>query len=187
MVISGASAVSPFGIGGVNQLRLFNSKNKDLLAILSTKIRKNNSIGIIQISHAGSRANANLIKSSPKSASSYNLTQIPGFISPQELSIDVFNLGNFVSIGIASAVGIFIGVLVAKDLSGAHLNPAITFALAIANKFSIKKTILYIAAQMVGGFIGSAIVYIFYFAKFNQVDPALEIGHRIFSTFSIIS
>ena len=35
------------------------------------------------------------------------------------------------------AVGVFTGVLIAAPVSGAHLNPAVTLALVLADKFSL--------------------------------------------------
>merc|ERR1712091_207599 len=48
-------------------------------------------------------------------------------------------------------LGVALGVLASNDLSGAHLNPAVTAALAFTNKFPVKKVAPYIGAQLVGG------------------------------------
>jgi glycerol uptake facilitator protein len=54
------------------------------------------------------------------------------------------------------------GVLVAGPVSGAHLNPAVTLGLAIAGKFAWDLVLGYIVAQMLGGFFGACLVWIFY-------------------------
>ena len=54
------------------------------------------------------------------------------------------------------------GVLIAGPVSGAHLNPAVTLGLAIAGKFEWALVAGYIIAQMVGGFLGAVLVWIFY-------------------------
>lgn len=54
------------------------------------------------------------------------------------------------------------GVLIAGPISGAHLNPAVTLGLAIAGSFAWADVLGYIAGQMLGGFVGAVLVYIFY-------------------------
>jgi len=52
-------------------------------------------------------------------------------------------------------LGVALGVLASNDLSGAHLNPAVTAALAATNKFPASKVAPYVAAQLVGGMAAS--------------------------------
>ena len=54
-------------------------------------------------------------------------------------------------------LGVALGVLASNDLSGAHLNPAVTAALAFTNKFPVKKVAPYVAAQLVGGMAASVL------------------------------
>jgi len=56
-------------------------------------------------------------------------------------------------------VGICMGVWVSGGISGAHLNPAITLAFAILRRFSWIKAATYWLSQLLGGFVGAAIVY----------------------------
>src|SRR5262249_12563934 len=51
------------------------------------------------------------------------------------------------------AMAVFVGVVVAAAASGAHLNPAITLALALAGKFEWGEAPPYIVAQMLGACI----------------------------------
>jgi aquaporin Z len=62
--------------------------------------------------------------------------------------------------GIAFAFGICVLVMVYAigPISGCHINPAITIAMLVAGKISGKDTIGYIIAQLIGAFIGSAVV-----------------------------
>ncbi len=57
---------------------------------------------------------------------------------------------------------VMIGVLIAGPVSGAHLNPAVTLGLAAAGKFAWALVPGYIIAQMLGGFVGAVLVYVFY-------------------------
>ena len=54
------------------------------------------------------------------------------------------------------------GVLIAGPVSGAHLNPAVTLGLAIFGSFPWADVVGYIVAQMLGGFVGAVLVWLFY-------------------------
>lgn len=99
----------------------------------------------------------------------------------------LFNLGGYTNITFGWGLGVFLGILVSNRITGAHLNPAITIALMLTKRFPAKKVPLFISAQMIGGFIGAALVYFFYSAKFQQVDPTLAHSAGIFTTFPAIS
>lgn len=70
------------------------------------------------------------------------------------------------------ALGVFAGVVIAGPYSGAHLNPAVTIALAIAGKFSWVKVPMYILAQFIGAMIGALLVWLMYKDHFYATkDP----------------
>lgn len=98
----------------------------------------------------------------------------------------LFNLADFTTITLAWGAGVFLGILVSNRISGAHLNPAVTIALALSKRFPANKIWHYIAAQMLGAFVGAAIVYYFYAAKIALVDPSLANSASIFTTFSAV-
>jgi glycerol uptake facilitator protein len=60
------------------------------------------------------------------------------------------------------AIGVFVGVFCAQPYSGAHLNPAVTVALAVAGKFAAASVPGYVLAQMGGAFLGGTLVWLFY-------------------------
>ena len=99
----------------------------------------------------------------------------------------LFNLGGYTNTAFGWGLGVFLGILISNRITGAHLNPAITLALVLSKRFPLKKLPLFISAQMLGGFFGAAIVYFFYQAKFQQVDPQLIHSAGIFTTFPAIS
>ena len=68
-------------------------------------------------------------------------------------------------------------VFIAGPYSGAHLNPALTIGLAAAGQFDWCAVLPYIAAQMLGGFAGAVLVYIFYKDHFDATeDQATKLG-----------
>jgi glycerol uptake facilitator protein len=68
----------------------------------------------------------------------------------------------WVVIALGWGLAVMMGVLIAGPVSGAHLNPAVTLGLAIAGVFSWKLVFGYIVAQMLGGFVGAVLVWVFY-------------------------
>jgi len=68
------------------------------------------------------------------------------------------------------AVGVFTGVSIAAPHSGAHLNPAITLALVLANKFSPTLAPAYITAQLLGAMFGSLLVWLAYKKHFDSTE-----------------
>ncbi|HLN21818.1 MAG TPA: MIP/aquaporin family protein [Bacteroidales bacterium] len=68
------------------------------------------------------------------------------------------------------AAGVFTGVIIAAPVSGAHLNPAITLGLVLANKFEIAKMPLYVSAQMLGAMFGAFIVWLAYRKHFEATE-----------------
>lgn len=80
------------------------------------------------------------------------------------------NNGGWIVITFGWAIGVFVGVFVASKASGAHLNPAVTIALAILHKVSWINVPQYIAGQMIGAMIGSIAVWAVYGKHFFQTD-----------------
>ncbi|GAA1820385.1 aquaporin family protein [Planosporangium flavigriseum] len=85
------------------------------------------------------------------------------------------NLGGHDSISWAWGLGVTLGVYVAARISGAHLNPAVTFALAVFRKFEWRKVLPYSAAQLAGAFVAALLVRWNYSEVLAKVDP----GHTI--------
>lgn len=86
--------------------------------------------------------------------------------------------GDANSISFAWGFAVTMGVYVAGGLSGAHLNPAVTIALAVRGDVPWGKVGPYILAQLVGAFCGAGLVLLHY----SQI-----IGARVNGTYPGIS
>jgi len=82
------------------------------------------------------------------------------------------NNSGWIVITFGWAVGVFTGVLISAPISGAHLNPAVTLALAMVNKFSWSLVPVYVAAQMLGAMFGAFLVFIAYKKHFDATSDA---------------
>lgn len=91
--------------------------------------------------------------------------------------------GGATNINIAWGLAVMFGIYASGRISGAHLNPAVTVALALTKRFPMGKVWYYILAQMIGAFIGAAIVFLVYYKQFMAVDPELLNTAGIFATF----
>ena len=80
-----------------------------------------------------------------------------------------FNSG-WIVITMGWAMAVFAGVFVSASASGAHLNPAVTIALAYTGKFSWSLVPTYIAAQMIGAMIGAFVVWLAYKQHFDATE-----------------
>jgi MIP family channel proteins len=83
--------------------------------------------------------------------------------------------GEALSINFGWGVAVTLGCYVAGGISGAHLNPAVTLALAIHRGFAWGKVLPYILAQFAGAFAASALVYLTYREAILHFDPELTL------------
>ena len=91
--------------------------------------------------------------------------------------------GGFTNITLGWGLAVTMGIYIAGKISGAHLNPAVTLALAVFRNFPWSKVAPYSIAQTAGAFAAAALVYWNYAPAFHQVDPQLEKTAGVFTTF----
>ncbi|WP_308653820.1 MIP/aquaporin family protein [uncultured Alistipes sp.] len=85
--------------------------------------------------------------------------------------------GGWVVVTLAWGLAVMLGVFISGPYSGAHLNPAVTLGLAAAGTFSWSLVVPYIVAQMLGGFFGAVLVYLFYKDHYDATDdPAAKLA-----------
>src|SRR4030095_6846406 len=85
--------------------------------------------------------------------------------------------GSYLSINLAWGMAVTMGIYVAGGVTGAHLNPAVTVALAARRGFPWKHVLPYSLAQTLGAFVASLVVFITYRQAFDAFDG----GSRIVS------
>ena len=80
--------------------------------------------------------------------------------------------GGWIVIAFGWAIAVFVGVYVAAAHSGAHLNPAVTLALAIVGKFEWALVPVQVAGQFAGAFTGSFLMWVAYKKHFDETEDA---------------
>jgi glycerol uptake facilitator protein len=95
----------------------------------------------------------------------------------------LFDKGGYTNITLAWGLGVTMGIYIAGKITGAHLNPAVTLALAVFRGFPWRKVLPYSLVQIAGAFVASALVYWNYRPQFLTVDPTLERTAGVFTTF----
>lgn len=91
------------------------------------------------------------------------------------------NGGGWIVITTGWALGVFVGVTVAAPFSGAHINPAVTLALALTGAFPWESVPMFVLAQMLGAAIGAFLVWFLYYDHFEATSDA-ELKLAVFST-----
>ncbi|MEX2152598.1 MAG: MIP/aquaporin family protein [Gemmatimonadaceae bacterium] len=75
------------------------------------------------------------------------------------------------------AFAVTIAVYCVGSISGAHLNPAVTIGLASIGTFEWAKVPLYVAAQVAGGIVGAAVVWLLYLPHWSATpDPGAKLA-----------
>jgi glycerol uptake facilitator protein len=98
-----------------------------------------------------------------------------GFGVVAQVTVGAGGLGGHDSIAWSWGLGVTFGIFAAGTISGAHLNPAVTLAVATYKGFPWKKVGPYILAQLVGWFVGALVIYLNYMNSLKAIDP----GHTI--------
>jgi glycerol uptake facilitator protein len=98
--------------------------------------------------------------------------------------------GDWLLITFGWAFAVVMGVYVAGGVSGAHINPAVTFALAVRRKFPWRSVGPYIIAQVLGAFVAAALLFLIYHQAidaFNLAAKTPKSGGQALATYSIFA
>ncbi|NOS55662.1 MAG: aquaporin family protein [Cyclobacteriaceae bacterium] len=85
--------------------------------------------------------------------------------------------GGWLMIAIGWGLAVMLAIYAVGSISGAHLNPAVTIALAINGSFASSLVVGYIVAQFIGALVGATLVWLHYLPHWKEtVDPAAKLG-----------
>jgi MIP family channel proteins len=82
--------------------------------------------------------------------------------------------GSYLSINIGWGLAVAMGCYASAGVTGAHLNPAVTLALAARRDFPWNKVLPYSFAQVSGAFAASAVVFVTYHEALNAFDGGVR-------------
>jgi MIP family channel proteins len=82
--------------------------------------------------------------------------------------------GSFLSINVAWGLAVTMACYVSAGVTGAHLNPAVTVALAARRAFPWGRVVPYALAQLGGAFVASAVVFLTYHEALNAFDGGVR-------------
>ena len=95
--------------------------------------------------------------------------------------------GTYISINIAWGLAVTMAIYCSAGVSGAHLNPAVTVALAVRRGFPWAKVAPYCAAQLAGAFTGAAVMFLTYREAFDRFDGGTRLVTGAKATAGIFS
>ena len=79
---------------------------------------------------------------------------------------------SILQIGIAWGVGVMLAIYLTRHLSCAHLNPAVSIAMAISRRMKAKKLPCYLAAQFLGAFVAGLAIYLLFAPSIDAYESA---------------
>ncbi|XP_062184474.1 probable aquaporin TIP5-1 [Phragmites australis] len=108
------------------------------------------------------------------SAFLFVFTAVGSAISARMITPDVTSdASSLVATAVAQAFGLFAAVLIAADVSGGHVNPAVTFAFAIGGHIGVPSAIFYWASQLLGSTLACLVLHFF---SAGQAVPTTRIS-----------
>jgi len=97
-----------------------------------------------------------------------------GVGSVAQMVLSHHTAGTTLSVNISWGLAVMLGVYAAAGVSGGHLNPAVTLALAAFRGFPWRKVIPYVLAQTLGAFIASVVVFLTYREAIEAFDQGVR-------------
>lgn len=104
-----------------------------------------------------------------------------GVVANVVLNKTIGNNSGWIVITTGWALAVYVAVVIAGPYSGAHINPAVTVAVAITGKFPWSDVPMYVLAQLIGAMIGSSAVWLTYRNHFDETEDA-DIKKAVFCT-----
>jgi len=94
--------------------------------------------------------------------------------------------GGYTNIVLGWGLAVTFGIYISGTISGAHLNPAVTLAMAVTKRIPWHKVPHYVIAQFLGAFAAAALVFAVYYYKWILVDPQFDHTAGVFCTFPAV-
>lgn len=83
--------------------------------------------------------------------------------------------GNWICITAGWGFAVAVAVYAVGQVSGGHINPAVTFSAMVNDGMNVSEGIGYIIAQILGAMLGSLLLYVMYYDHYNATnDPGIQ-------------
>lgn len=82
------------------------------------------------------------------------------------------NNAGWLAITVAWGLAVMLAIYAVGNFSGAHLNPAVSVALAVAGSFSWSQVPMYILSQVSGAFVGATLVWLYFKPHWEKTPDA---------------
>jgi len=113
-------------------------------------------------------------------------TYILVFVGTGAIMINEITGGTVSHLGVGLSFGLVVMAMIYTigDISGAHINPAVTLAFAVAKRFPKNQILPYISFQLVGAILASASLY-FMFPEANTMGQTLPLKGNWLQSFML--
>lgn len=95
-----------------------------------------------------------------------------GAVHVAVLTGDLAGLGQ---VAMVWAIAIMVAVYIFSGISGAHINPAVTIALAVWGKFPWRETPVYVLAQVAGAYVAAATLFVLFSPLLDEKERVKQV------------
>uniref|UniRef100_A0A8C2S5L3 Aquaporin-7 n=1 Tax=Capra hircus TaxID=9925 RepID=A0A8C2S5L3_CAPHI len=87
-------------------------------------------------------------------------------------------MGSYLAVNLGFGFGVTIGIHMAGNISGAHMNAAVTFTSCALGRMSWKKFPVYVLGQFLGSFVAAATIYSLFYSGGDWDASAMSLSHH---------